>query len=225
MIDFALNFIFIGECLLKVIARGFISGEDTYLKSSWNRLDFFIVCVSIVDMMLSGVNLSIIKLMRTLRPLRIITRNEEMKVMITSLLQSILGIFNLLIIVMCVYLMFAILAMNLLQQKLGYCNVGGEKIVTGSYGPYGIDYSTCIAQGGVWATQLINFENIASSMLSLYVFSTRENWPFYVYTFIDASDSVILQLFRDLSKTIIKYYISVIPYFSSSFARYSLWIY
>lgn len=24
-------------------------------------------------------------------------------------------------------------------------------------------------------------------MMSLYVFSTRENWPFYTYTFIDAT--------------------------------------
>lgn len=24
--------------------------------------------------------------------------------------------------------------------------------------------------------------------MSLYVFSTRENWPYYVYTFIDSSD-------------------------------------
>jgi hypothetical protein len=123
---------------LKIVARGFIVGEDSYLRNSWNRLDFFIVCISILDMILSGINLSIIKLLRTLRPLRIITRNEDMKVMVTSLMQSILGIMNLLIIVMCVFLMFAILGMNLLQGKLDYCNVGGEKLVTGSYGPYGV---------------------------------------------------------------------------------------
>ena len=38
----------------------------------------------------------------------------------------------------------------------------------------------------MWATQFINFENIFSSLLSLYVFSTRENWPYYIFTFIDA---------------------------------------
>jgi voltage-dependent calcium channel T type alpha-1I len=76
MVDYTLNFIFITECLLKVISRGLIVGEEAYLKNTWNRLDFFIVCMSIVDMVLSGVNLNIIKLLRTLRPLRIITRNE-----------------------------------------------------------------------------------------------------------------------------------------------------
>lgn len=156
-VDYVFNFIFITEFLLKVIARGFIAGEDAYLKNSWNKMDFFIVCMSLVDMLMEGVSLSIIKLLRTLRPLRIITRNEDMKVMITSLVQSILGIFNLLIIVLCVFLMFSILAMNLLQGKLNYCNTSGAGIVTGNYGPYGIDQNTCIAQGGVWVTQLINF--------------------------------------------------------------------
>jgi hypothetical protein len=33
-------------------------------------------------------------------------------------------------------------------------------------------------------------------MLSLYIFSTRENWPFYIFTFIDASESVNLYLSR-----------------------------
>lgn len=157
MFDFALNFIFIFECLMKVISLGFVVGENAYLKNSWNRLDFFIVTMSIFDMMLTNVNLSILKLLRTLRPLRIITRNEDMKIMVTSLMQSIIGIVNLLIIVMCVYLMFAILGMNLLQNKLFYCNVTGSQLVTGSYGPYGISQEDCIAQGGTWATQLINF--------------------------------------------------------------------
>ena len=90
-------------------------------------------------MSLSGVNLSILKLLRTLRPLRIITRNEEMKIMVTSLAESFLGIFNVLIICLCVFLMFAILGMNLLQGKLNFCNVNGSQLVTGKYGPYNTD--------------------------------------------------------------------------------------
>ena len=73
--DYVFNAIFILESLIKIIQLGFAIGEKTYLSNSWNRLDFGIVCVSIIDMSLSGVNLSILKLLRTLRPLRIITRN------------------------------------------------------------------------------------------------------------------------------------------------------
>lgn len=80
-----------------------------------------------------------------------------MRIMVTSLLESIMGIFNLLIIVLCVFLMFSILAMNLLQDKLNFCNLNGTQLTTGNYGPYGVDQASCIAQGGVWTTQLVNF--------------------------------------------------------------------
>jgi hypothetical protein len=108
-------------------------------------------------MALAGVNLSILKLLRTLRPLRIITRNEEMKIMVSSLAQSLFGIFNVLIICLCVYLMFAILGMNLLQGKLNFCQLNPNKLQTGNYGPFGINQTQCIDQGGAWSTQLINF--------------------------------------------------------------------
>ena len=171
--DYVFNAVFILECLIKIIQLGFAIGEKTYLSNQWNRLDFGIVLVSIIDMSLSGVNLSILKLLRTLRPLRIITRNEEMKIMVTSLARSFLGIFNVLIICLSVFLMFAILGMNLLQGKLNFCNETGSQLITGNYGPYNMDEAACIAAGGTWTTQLINFENISSSMLSLYIFSTR----------------------------------------------------
>jgi hypothetical protein len=80
-----------------------------------------------------------------------------MKIMVTSLVQSFLGIFNVLIICLCVFLMFGILAMNLLGGKLNFCNEGGSQLQTGNYGPYDIDQATCEAAGGVWTTQLINF--------------------------------------------------------------------
>lgn len=39
--------------------------------------------------------------------------------------------------------MFAILGMNLLQGKLGFCNTGGPELITGSYGPYNITQTQC----------------------------------------------------------------------------------
>jgi voltage-dependent calcium channel L type alpha-1D len=40
---------FVGEALIKIISMGFIIGENTYLKDSWNILDFIIVCSSILN--------------------------------------------------------------------------------------------------------------------------------------------------------------------------------
>jgi hypothetical protein len=73
--NYTFNGIFIVESIIKIISMGFAIGDKAYLSNSWNRLDFGIVCISVIDMSLTGVNLSIFKLLRTLRPLRIITRN------------------------------------------------------------------------------------------------------------------------------------------------------
>jgi len=45
--------LFILEMTIKVIVMGFVVGKKAYLKDSWNRLDFFIVIVGIVDLLLT----------------------------------------------------------------------------------------------------------------------------------------------------------------------------
>ena len=77
-------------------------------------------------MSFEGINLSFIKilrLLRTLRPLRFISHNLSMKLVVTALLESVSGIFNVLIVVLIIWMMFAILGMNLLKDKMGYCEI------------------------------------------------------------------------------------------------------
>jgi hypothetical protein len=50
-IDYFITAIFTVECILKVISYGFVrNGEDSYLRSGWNILDFLIVVVSLVSL-------------------------------------------------------------------------------------------------------------------------------------------------------------------------------
>ena len=51
-LDLAFNYSFILECILKVIALGFAMDDGSYLRDSWNGLDFFIVVTSVIDMAL-----------------------------------------------------------------------------------------------------------------------------------------------------------------------------
>lgn len=97
---------------------------------------------AVLDMSL-GIDLSILKLFRTLRPLRIISRNPDMKIIISSLGESMLGIFNVLIIIMCIFLMIGILGINLLKDKLNYCNVGGKELNHNVYGPFDVNQTQC----------------------------------------------------------------------------------
>ena len=114
--------------------------------------------------------------MRTLRPLRFISHNLSMKLMVTALMESVTGIFNVLIVILLVWLMFAILAMNLKSGELNYCSANASLLK--------ID---CFAVGGNWKLYDLNFDYIGSTMVTLFVISTFEGWPWYMYWFIDGT--------------------------------------
>ena len=63
------------EMVLKIAAMGFIFNKGSYLRDSWNILDFVIVCSGYVSMLMSGggANLSVLRSFRVIRPLRTIS--------------------------------------------------------------------------------------------------------------------------------------------------------
>jgi len=69
----AISVLFILECFIKIIAMGFCFGKNTYLKSGWNKLDFFVVLTGIWTLT-SGTNVGVIRTIRLLRPLRSINK-------------------------------------------------------------------------------------------------------------------------------------------------------
>lgn len=97
---------FLTEALLKIFSLGFALDKGSYLQDSWNRLDFGIVVTSLVDLMLKNSNLQFVKILRvlrTLRPLRLISRNAGMKVLVTALIESTTSILNVVMVLILVW--------------------------------------------------------------------------------------------------------------------------
>jgi len=63
-----------------------------------------------------------LRLLRILRPLRFISHDVGMKLIVTALLESVSGIINVLIVIVLIWMMFGILAVNLLKNKSSYCD-------------------------------------------------------------------------------------------------------
>jgi hypothetical protein len=59
-----------------------------------------------------------------------ISHNNDMKLIVTALLESVVHIFYVVIVVMMVWLMFAILAVNLFGGKLYHCSIETYSIQT-----------------------------------------------------------------------------------------------
>ena len=84
--DYAITAFFTLEALMKIFVCGIICGPHTYFRSNWNCLDFVILvasCISLVDARLDGGGA--LRVLRVLRPLRLVKRVPGMAVNVSSL--------------------------------------------------------------------------------------------------------------------------------------------
>ena len=112
-IGLVLTIVFMVECVLKIIGMGFVLHESSYLRDSWNILDFFVVIASVLDFFPSLKSVSSLKVLRTfriLRPLRSVNKVPRMKMLINSLLKSIPGLCNVVIFLVFLLSIFGIFA-------------------------------------------------------------------------------------------------------------------
>merc|ERR1719502_1861806 len=120
--------------VLKVIATGFLmNGPNSYLKNSWNVLDFVIVVVSIVNItfklrgetLTGGSALRALRTVRVLRPLRMVSRQKELKLVVDALLSSIPSIVNVGVVCILFFLIFAVMGVNYFKGVLNSCQGDG----------------------------------------------------------------------------------------------------
>jgi len=120
------NVIFILEFVIKTIALGFVFGEGSYLQNNWNKLDFLIVIVSLFSF--PGITFSnhieglrVFKFLRILKALRIISRNYEMKLITTSLIDSLYPISSVMLLTFMFMLIFSIICINIISNLYDTC--------------------------------------------------------------------------------------------------------
>ena len=123
LLDNIMTGIFTLEVIIKVISRGFIfNGPKSYILSCWNVLDFSIVIIALLSLTVSkdSGNLKMFKIFRMgrlLRPLRVLSRNEGLRVSIVALAMAVPNMMNLMIIVVLFFLIFAIMGINLFKGQ------------------------------------------------------------------------------------------------------------
>lgn len=188
-IDLVITIIFIFESLLKIITFGFVlNGRQSYLRISWNIMDFVIVVFSVISIIFSSLNIQFIKvirMLRVLRPLRMISRNEGLKIAVISLINAVPSIINALVIALLFFLLFAIFGTTYFKGKFFYCLT--DNIETIVHKDKIITKWDCLDYGGDWINQILNFDNVLNSMASLFVLSSTEGWGDIMYLGVDAT--------------------------------------
>ena len=152
IVDIFLTTCFGIEAVMKIISEGFLfCGSTSYIRSGWNQLDFFVVILSIVSLSITTKNLNsvkILRLLKVLRPLRVIARNEGLKISLLALVLAIPGIINISIVALLINFIFGVIGMNYLKGKLFYCE---NDFLSDAFDLSGLKTKwDCVSMGGEW---------------------------------------------------------------------------
>lgn len=207
--NYCFTVIFTIEMGIKVIAKGFIFGKHAYINSGWNVMDGCLVMVSWIDIIFTirteaspeifGI-LRVFRLLRTLRPLRVISRAPGLKLVVQTLMSSLRPIGNIVIICCTFFIIFGILGIQLFKGKFYYCSGPNVKQVK--------NRTQCNALPQTeWVNQQYNFDNLGQALMALFVLASKDGWVDIMYSGIDAVD-VDQQPQRDHNEFLILYFIS-----------------
>eukprot|EP00960_Hanusia_phi_P032705 750013-Hanusia_phi.AAC.1 len=190
--NYLLNASFTFEMLVKIIALTF----PTYIKSGWNRLDFFLVVTSDIDVIftviLSGLNVNlgalkifrIFRILRALRPLRILSRAKGLRVLVMTMASAVKPLMNTGILCVAFCIVFGILGMQLLEGKIVWCS---DPTVWTMMDCVGLDSSGNSRQ---WMHYSFNFDNLGNAILTQLMLASQDNWPNHFWSGADTTSKI-----------------------------------
>ena len=198
LLDLACNAIFVLEALAKMLAFGFYTplsvDHESYWQSKSNRLDLFVLMMAFAEMVGLGEYVGekttkIIRLMKVMRPLRMMSRSEDLKKIIVALVSSVKPVLCAVCFLLLVMVVFAVMAMAFFKNKFAICTDleldGGAGL--GRRDCLGAYSSELPEKGGLylpraWVTPGFgqNFDTFGSSILVLFRCITLKWVQYYV---------------------------------------------
>ncbi|KAG5673889.1 hypothetical protein PVAND_003895 [Polypedilum vanderplanki] len=212
--------IFFIEMLIKWLALGF----QVYFTNAWCWLDFVIVMVSLINFIASlcgAGGIQAFKTMRTLRalrPLRAMSRMQGMRVVVNALVQAIPSIFNVLLVCLIFWLIFAIMGVQLFAGKYFKCVDANGTTLDKEIIP---DRNVCKAENYSWENSPMNFDHVGKAYLCLFQVATFKGWIQIMNDAIDSID-VDIQPLRETNIYMYLYFVFFIIF--GSFFTLNLFI-
>ncbi|XP_039761226.1 muscle calcium channel subunit alpha-1-like isoform X8 [Pararge aegeria] len=201
-IEYIFLVIFTGECVMKIIAYGFVMHQGSYLRNGWNLLDFTIVVIGMVSTVLSSIfkdafDVKALRAFRVLRPLRLVSGVPSLQIVLNSILKAMVPLLHIALLVIFVIIIYAIIGLELFSGKMHkscYSRVSGE--IMDNAHPCDTDNGfNCSLLGDEMECRegwigpnfgITNFDNFGLSMLTVFQCITLEGWTDVMYNIQDA---------------------------------------
>eukprot|EP00281_Chroomonas_sp_CCMP1168_P027748 CAMPEP_0206246660 /NCGR_PEP_ID=MMETSP0047_2-20121206/19385_1 /ASSEMBLY_ACC=CAM_ASM_000192 /TAXON_ID=195065 /ORGANISM="Chroomonas mesostigmatica_cf, Strain CCMP1168" /LENGTH=603 /DNA_ID=CAMNT_0053672113 /DNA_START=264 /DNA_END=2072 /DNA_ORIENTATION=+ len=193
--NLVLTGVFTFEFVVQVMDKGLVMHQGAYLRNSWNLTDSLVLGLSWID--ISGLSQTrqarVLRLGRALRPLRLIKRNEGMRLIVDALLATWRPVSMIFLLALCVTTVFAIIGMAMFKGTFSRCTdvtvqwprgrsdcsglawampmlVRGPGIDFDSM--EGFDVSQAFAMPAVWDAPTENFDSFFRAFVSLLAVNT-----------------------------------------------------
>ncbi|KAK3287065.1 Caveolin-2 [Cymbomonas tetramitiformis] len=166
--------IFFLEMVMKMITMQAVLGETAYIKDHWNKLDAFVVFVSLVGLYFDEV--AFLRALRAMRPLRLVVRHEGIKFVIESIIQSFMQSATTVLLAACVGLLLACVGVQLFAGTFYMCTdatVDLEEDCTGTY----IESDGAERERDWYRISPSHYDNILSGFLTTLELTSGEMWP------------------------------------------------
>ncbi|CAD8196993.1 unnamed protein product [Paramecium pentaurelia] len=170
-IQFSCNIIQLADTIFNVIAKGLYMDNGSYLVSTFQVLDFIYQVSNIIAF---GSNpddfkpiLKILLYLGYFRPMKLMYRLSWLTNLREAIGRSLFDIFNVLITLLSVWMIFGVYGIILYEQQFGYCE---DKM------QFEVNRETCLKEGRIWVNYKHNFDNITIAIPTLFVTATLDGW-------------------------------------------------
>ena len=171
--------------ILKILGLGFIFPKDSYLRDSWNILDFIIVISGYIPFIFTSsvVDLKVLRSFRVIRPLRTISGIEGLRVLVSALLSAIPLLRDTILVLTFFFIIFAIAGLQIwagvLKRRWIHIDSGmildPEYICGSQEWPVGYIWGKTNENPNYGTT---NFDSIFFSLLTIFQCVTLEGWSY-----------------------------------------------
>lgn len=160
--------IYFAEMAAKMIGLG----PGQYFASWWNRADFVIISASALGFLTTTSTLSglapVLRVFKIVRIMKLVPRFKNLRRVISTFVSTLPSIFNIGLLILLIYFVFAILGMN---------------------------FFWAASLDGKFLNDFTNFANVGNSMLAVFQSSTGENWNGIMYELAQQGYPVQSRLF------------------------------
>ncbi|KAF6101020.1 sodium voltage-gated channel alpha subunit 11 [Phyllostomus discolor] len=195
--EYVFTGIYIFEALIKILARGFILDEFSFLRDPWNWLDSVVIATAFLTYakVSGGSGLSSLRTFRVLRALKAISVISGLKVIVGALLRSVKKLVDVLVLTLFCLSIFALVGQQLFMGNLNHKCVSKNcsnisDFEDGCFEMEGSEFKLC----GFWSEgacssqyeckntktnpdyNYTNFDNFGWSLLAMFRLMTQDSW-------------------------------------------------